>query len=156
MLSSIIRKLLQSLSFFYSNNMKKVEINDRKIYDQIKKKISSKYVISKNLKETHKIFNKQIFNLINHRNLKNFLRYSFIQKMFFVHNRFFILKELNTLKEDKNWALYKRILNEDSVGNPIRYFLYPQSSGNQINHVYHLSILINTLNLDLKKVNNVY
>ena len=56
MLSSIIRKLLQSLSFFYSNNMKKVEINDRKIYDQIKKKISSKYVISKNLKEKTKYY----------------------------------------------------------------------------------------------------
>ena len=76
--------------------------------------------------------------------------------MFFVHNRFFILKELNTLKEDKKWTLYKRILVEDSVGNPIRYFLYPQSSGNQINHVYHLSILINSLNLDLKKINHVY
>ena len=56
MLSSIIRKLLESLSFFYSNNMKQVEINDRKIYDKIKKKIDSKYVKSKNLKITHRIF----------------------------------------------------------------------------------------------------
>ena len=63
MLSSIIRKLLESLSFFYSNNMKQVEINDRKIYDQIKKKIDSKYVESKNLKITHRIFNKQILKL---------------------------------------------------------------------------------------------
>ncbi len=156
MLSSIIRKLLESLSFFYSNNMKQVEINDRKIYDQIKKKIDPKYVESKNLKITHRIFNKQIFKIIKNRDLKNFLRYSFIQKMFFVHNRFFILKELNNLKKDKKWALYKRILVEDSVGNPVRYFLYPKSSGNQINHVYHLSILINSLNLDLKKVNHVY
>tara|TARA_A100001011_G_scaffold397127_1_gene497141 strand:+ start:5612 stop:6553 length:942 start_codon:yes stop_codon:yes gene_type:complete len=156
MLSSIIRKLLESLSFFYLNNMKQVEINDREIYNQIKKKIKSKYVKSKNLKTTHKIFNKQIFKLIRHRNLKNFLRYSFIQKMFFVHNRFFILKELNTLKQDKKWTMYKKVLTEDPAGNPIRYFLYPQSSGNQINHVYHLSILINSLNLDLRKVKHVY
>ena len=35
--------------------------------------------------------------------------------MFFVHNRFFILKELNTLKQGKKWSLYKRILNEDNL-----------------------------------------
>ena len=29
-----------------------------------------------------------------------------------------------------------------NVGNPVRYFLYPNSSGNRINHVYHLSVLI--------------
>ena len=156
MLNSIIRKLLESLSFFYLNNMEQVEINDREIYNQIKKKIKSEYIESKNLKLTHKIFNKQIFKIINQKNLKNFLRYSFIQKMFFVHNRYFILKELNTLKKDKKWSSYKRILNEDSVGNPVRYFLYPQSSGNQINHVYHLSILTNSLNLDLKTIKHVY
>ena len=45
---------------------------------------------------------------------------------------------------------------EDNVGNPIRYFLYPKSSGNRINHVYHLSVLINSLDIDIKKIKNVY
>ena len=32
--------------------------------------------------------------------------------MFFVHNRFFILKELLELKKDKNWILYKKLIEE--------------------------------------------
>ena len=86
----------------------------------------------------------------------NFLRENFIQKMFFVHNRLFILKELLELKKDKNWILYKKLIEEDNVGNPIRYFLYPKSSGNIINHVYHLSVLTKTFNINLKKLNNVF
>ena len=40
----------------------------------------------------------------------NFLRNSFIQKMFFVHNRFFIYNELRTLKKNQNWNFYKKLL----------------------------------------------
>ena len=76
--------------------------------------------------------------------------------MFFVHNRLFILKELLELKKDKNWILYKKLIEEDNVGNPVRYFLYPKSSGNRINHVYHLSVLTKGFNINLKKLNNVF
>ena len=47
---------------------------------------------------------------------------------------------------------YKKLLIEDEVGNPVRYFLYPSSSGNRINHVYHLSVLIDEFKLDIKKL----
>jgi hypothetical protein len=76
--------------------------------------------------------------------------------MFFVHNRFFILKELNKLRNNKNWKFYKKIIDEDNVGDPIRYFLYPKSSGNRINHAYHLSVLSSEFNIDLKKINKVF
>ena len=33
------------------------------------------------------------------------------------------------------------LIKEDHIGNPIRYFLYLESSGNRINHGYHLYIL---------------
>ena len=51
--------------------------------------------------------------------------------MFFLHNRLFVLKEL---KEIQNLKLnfYKKLLKEDNIGNPIRYFLYLDSSGNRI------------------------
>jgi hypothetical protein len=49
------------------------------------------------------------------------------------------LKELCELQKDKNkWNLWKKLLIENSVGDPIRYFLYPKSSGNRIRQVYHL------------------
>ena len=76
--------------------------------------------------------------------------------MFFLHNRFFIYSELKTLKNNKKWPLYKKLINEDSIGNPIRYFLYQNSSGNRINHVYHLNILSKELNIDLSKIRKVF
>ena len=76
--------------------------------------------------------------------------------MFFVHNRFFIFQELKILKKNKKWNFYKNLLTEDNVGNPVRYFLYPKSSGNKINHVYHLSVLEKYLKINLKNIQNVF
>ena len=76
--------------------------------------------------------------------------------MFFVHNRLFVFKELIKLKNNKNWKFYKKIIIEDNVGDPIRYFLYPKSSGNRINHAYHLSVLSSEFNVNLKKINKVF
>ena len=155
MIFDIIRKLTESLSFFFKNE----EINfqkDIKILNEIKYFLKSRKTNSSSLKKTHKIFNLKIFNLLKSNNLKNFLRKNFIQKMFFVHNRLFIFKELQELKKDKNWPLYKKLIKEDNVGNPVRYFLYPRSSGNKINHVYHLSVLSRELKINLKKINKVF
>ena len=90
--------------------------------------------------------------LLKKKKIQNFLRESFIQKMFFVHNRIFIYNELKSLKNSPKWNFYKKLLIEDEVGNPVRYFLYPNSSGNRINHVYHLSVLIDEFELDIKKI----
>ena len=156
MISSIFRKLLASLSFFYKNNLKLVKKNDPIILNTIKRKLNKLSFENKNLKKTHNIFNKKIIYLLKKESLTNFLRNNFVQKMFFVHNRLFILKELNKLRNNKNWKFYKKIINEDNVGDPIRYFLYPKSSGNRINHTYHLSILSSEFNVNLKKINKVF
>ena len=75
--------------------------------------------------------------------------------MFFIHNRLFIFNELIELKK-KNWKFYKKLIKEDNVGDPIRYFLYPKSSGNRINHVYHLSVLCEEFNISLKQINKFF
>ena len=156
MISDLFRKILSLLSFWSLNDLSKIINKDKKILSIIEKKLNnipSKY---KNLKDTHNLFNKKILDFIREKNLKNFLRKGFIQKMFFVHNRLFIFKELQELKKDKNWPLYKKLIKEDNVGNPVRYFLYPRSSGNKINHVYHLSVLSRELKINLKKINKVF
>ena len=79
MLSKIIRKTLENLSIFFSNNLNNLKFNDDNIYEIINKKID---ISEKNLGNLKK-------------KLKKFLRYAFIQKMFFVHNRLFIKKKLN-------------------------------------------------------------
>ena len=68
----------------------------------------------------------------------------------------FIFKELQYLKKNSDWFFFKKLLIENDVGDPIKYFLYPKSSGNRINHVYHLSILKKNTNIKLKKINNVF
>ena len=156
MLSNFLRKILSLLSFWSLNDLNSIKSRDEKILKIIEKKLNSINFDKKYLKNTHNVFNKKILDLLKKRELTNFLRKNFIQKMFFVHNRLFILKELLELKKDKNWILYKKLIEEDNVGNPVRYFLYPKSSGNRINHVYHLSVLTKEFNINLKKLNNVF
>ena len=155
MLSNFLRKILSLLSFWSLNDLSYIKNRDEKIFKIIEKKLNSIYFNKKYLKNTHNIFNKKMLNLLKEKELTSFLRKNFIQKMFFVHNRLFILKELLELKKNKNWILYKKLIEEDNVGNPVRYFLYPQIAGNRINHVYHLSVLTKGFNINLKKLNNV-
>ncbi|MDA9650350.1 hypothetical protein N9T21_00700 [Candidatus Pelagibacter sp.] len=150
MVANLLRTLVGYLSAWYPNKKisKKKDLILRK---QILHKIDKIKINNKNLKKTHQNFNKELLDLLKNKNIKNFLRKNFIQKMFFLQNRLFIFKELIDIKRSKKWKTYKKLLNEDHVGNPIRYFLYLKSSGNRINHVYHINILENELNINLKK-----
>jgi putative sugar O-methyltransferase len=143
------------LSFPYSNRNKLPKSIDTKIYRVIFNQLSNIKITSKNIKKTHFEFNQKVKSIIIKKKLKNFLRISFLQKIFFVHNRLFILFELLELKK-KQWKFYKPLLKESSVGDPVRYFLYPDSSGNTINHVYHLSVLQNHFDIRLKSINSVF
>ena len=156
MLNSIIRKLMVFLSFWYLNKniINKKEID--KIHNIINKKIEKLKLNQKNLKKTHLVFNKKIIKLIERKKLSNFLRIEFIQKMFFLHNRLFVLFEFLQLKKDPEWSFYKKIIIEDEIGDPVRYFLYPKSSGNKINHIYHLKIFRDFTNAKLRNISEVY
>jgi len=156
MVSDFLRKILSFLSFWSLNDLNSIKNKDKNIIKTIQKKLNKIHFNKKNLKNTHNLFNKKIILLLKKDDLTNFLRKNFIQKMFFVHNRLFILSELFELKKDKNWIFYRKLIEEDHVGNPVRYFLYPKSSGNRINHVYHLSILASEFNINLKKITNVF
>jgi hypothetical protein len=149
-ISNTLRKLAGLLSFYYTNN----EISaakDKILRKKIVNFINNKTLNIRSLKKTHQIFNNEIILLLKKSNIKNFLRENFIQKMFFLHNRLFVFSELKKLKKDKKWKFYKNLIVEDDVGNPIRYFLYPKSSGNKINHVYHLKILSDMFKINLKR-----
>ena len=156
MISDIIRKLNSYLSFWIWDNKPVNRSKDKLIKKYIQKNISLNKIIKKNLKETHNIFNEKLYLLLQKKDITNFLRESFIQKMFFLHNRFFVYAELKDLQKNKRWSLYKKLINEDIVGNPIRYFLYPDSSGNRINHVYHLNVLSRELNINLTDIKKVF
>jgi hypothetical protein len=153
-MSSFFRFLVGSLSYVFINNLSKYKNLDLQLKTDIKKKLSnlkSNITVTK----THKIFNTKLINILLSEKLSSFLRFQFIQKMFFVHNRLFILKELNQLRSSDNWKFYKKLIIEDNAGNPIRYIFYPLSSGNRIHQVYHLHILNKNFQIDLKKINTI-
>jgi hypothetical protein len=151
---SFFRFIVGSLSFIFINNLSNYKNLDFILRKEIKDrlyKFPKKIVATK----THKIFNKKLTDILLSKKLNSFLRIQFIQKMFFVHNRLFIFRQLRELKASSNWKLYKKLIVEDNAGNPLRYIFYPISSGNRINQVYHLHILYKTFQVNFNKIKNV-
>ena len=135
MIRSIIRKIYTFLSF--PNNLFKEKKSKKKLELQLFLKEKAKKILNNNLNKlkTHSIFSNNVLKLITNLKLDNFLRYSFIQKMFFVNNRFYLIFFLlKILKKNK----FTNLLKEESIGNPLPFFLYRSTSGNRIRHVYHL------------------
>jgi hypothetical protein len=151
----LFRHFLSFFSFYIKNDTSKFKKVNQVINDEIIKKLRSKKIIRLR-KKTHKVFNKEIINLIKKKKLINFLRNPFIQKMFFIHNRLFIRNELNEIRKDKKFFIqWRNLLKEDAVGDPIRYFLYPESSGNKIRQVYHLKKFCDFSNINIKTIKKV-
>ena len=149
------RFLRAKLSIFFNKN--------ENFNPQINQIIDEVYEISndnlrykkKNRNKTHKIFSKQVFELIRKKNFLNFLQFSFIQQMFFIHNRLYLMSYLNELKKSSMWKLWKKLILENTIGNPVRYFLYPKSSGNKIFQAYHLKKYQEFCQISLKNFNYV-
>lgn len=108
-----------------------------------------------NKTKTHRDFATQLLNLINKKKLNNFLNYYFIQKIFFVHNRLYIIFQLLSLIFSKNWNFWKKLISENSVGKPLRFFIYPFSSGNRIRQVYHIKKFVDWSNISMSNINLV-
>ena len=151
-----IRKAISYLSFYKFNNLSNLKSEHKKLSRYLEKKIKNLKSYKKIRTKTHIIFNKNVIDVLKNKKLINFLRQPFIQKMFFTHNRLFIYNELRELREDKkNWNRWKNLLNEDTVGDPIRYFLYLKSSGNRIRQVYHLKKFTDYADIDVKSIKNI-
>jgi hypothetical protein len=151
-----IRKAISYLSFYKFNNLSNLKSEHKKLSRYLEKKIKNLKSYQKIRTKTHIIFNKNVIDVLKNKKLINFLRQPFIQKMFFTHNRLFIYNELRELREDKkNWNRWKNLLNEDAVGDPIRYFLYLKSSGNRIRQVYHLKKFIDFADINVKSIKNI-
>lgn len=153
MFTRLVRYSLTLLSVFFYNDLEKIKNRHKIVSSNLKKKMQLiKFEYSARLK-THKYFNNKVNNILIKNKTINFLRNTYIQNIFFIHNRLFIRKELSELKMDKvNWALWKKLLLENDVGDPVRYFLYPKSSGNRIRQVYHLKKFLDYSNINLSNI----
>lgn len=155
----MLRKFLRQISIFLSfASNRKNKINKYK-HIKVEKLLNKKlpnFILKNPRLSTHTNLSKEILKIISNKKLKNFLRNSFIQNIFFIHNRLFIYSELKELKKDKKWKLWKKLILDNDVGDPIKYFLYSNSTGNRIRQVYILKkFLENYKNINLSKVKRV-
>jgi len=154
-LRNLQRILRAKLSIFF-NKKEILNYKIQKIIDEVYQLSDDYFKFKKvNRKKTHKIFSKKVYEMIKKKDFLNFFQNSFIQQMFFVHNRFYLLSYLRELKRNKKWKLWKKLILESNVGNPIRYFIYPKSSGNKIFQTYHLKKFEDFSGMSLKKFTNV-
>ena len=152
------RKLNIFLSIYFFNahrdcgNKKTNEIfNEIQRFLFLKKKIKKKYIFNSFINFRIKL--KEIIS--NKYRLKNFLREDEIHKVMFGLNRLTFLFELIKIRMDKNWKnIWSKIINEQKIGSPIPYFLYPKSSGNRIHDTFNFKMLID-LNGKKKNFSNV-
>ena len=122
-MNSVLRNLLMLLSFPYSYKNNLSNRNDSKIYKVILKQLSSIKITDKNIKKTHLEFNKKIRNILVKKELTNFLKIGFLQKIFFVHNRLFIFFELLELKKKKLEILQTAIKRESCRKSGTLFFV---------------------------------
>ena len=135
-LSNIIRFLLTFLSFPHNLTREKLTKNQLDLIKSMKQKLSQINQINNNNKLiTHQNFSNSVTSLIQNGKFANFLRFGFIQKMFFVHNRIYNVKFLRKILKSKqdNWI---KLLDECKVGNPVPFFTDKKTSGNRIRHVF--------------------
>lgn len=144
---------IAQLSFFYQN--KKIDKKyEAKVIEEIEN-LYQKKINNNNKLRTHIIFNNYIKKLIIEKRFSNFLRENIIQKIFFVHNRVYILFMLFKIIFNKN-KLFKNLILEDNIGNPIRYFLYSKSSGNRIREVFHLLNFQNFSKTPIDRIKTIF
>ena len=156
----MLRKFLRQISIFLSftsNRKNKINIYKHNKVEKLLNKNLPNFILKNPRLSTHTNLSNEILKIITNKKLKKFLRNSFIQNIFFIHNRLFIYSELKELKKkDKKWKLWKKLISDNDVGDPIRYFLYPDSTGNRIRQVYILKkFLENYKNIDLTKIKRV-
>lgn len=151
-LSNVLRYFLTYLSF--PSNLYKEKLNNHqiKLIHEIKNITQKKNIYKKQKLLTHKIFSNSLLNIIKKGQLSNFLRIGFIQKMFFVHNRIYNVKFLRNILKSKS-STWISLLKENSIGNPVPFFLYKKTSGNRIRHVYLMKKIFEYA--DIKKVDAV-
>ena len=141
-LSNLLRLFITFLSF--PNNLRKEKLNNTQklLIKELKIKADNLINSDRNFKkmDTHKIFSDSVLSIIKSGKLDNFLRLPFIQKMFFVHNRLYNYKFLKTILLKKS-SFWNKLLQEETIGNPVPFFLYKSSSGNRIRQVYLLHLV---------------
>jgi hypothetical protein len=75
-----------------------------------------------------------------HDDPRSFLRWPMVQRTMFVTYPRWLLPELFHLRALPDWSSrWREVLRESPEGHPLRFGLYPSTSGNLAHHAYHLA-----------------
>ena len=114
----MLRKFLRQISIFLSftsNRKNKINIYKHNKVEKLLNKNLPNFILKNPRLSTHTNLSNEILKIITNKKLKNFLRNSFIQNIFFIHNRLFIYSELKELKKDKKWKLWKKLISDNGT-----------------------------------------
>lgn len=90
-------------------------------------------------------------------NPRNFLRWDVITETMCFPNEPFVEIEFNCLRRSEGWQeRWKKAIKETSVGQPVPFHLYPNSSCNLIHQAYHLYQLEERTGINVNKFNFVF
>lgn len=70
---------------------------------------------------------------------RQFQRWDVVADTMSVSYARYVYKELNYLRSLSTWHRWREMIREPGTGRPLRYPLYPASSGTTIHHAYHLA-----------------
>ena len=101
-LKNFIRFLRASLSIPFFKDFKTTK-HEVIIQKKLEEKNENIRHYSKNLTNTHKEFSNKIYKLILSGKIRYFLKFGFVQQMFFIHNRLFIFREFFEIYKDKKF-----------------------------------------------------
>jgi len=97
---------------------------------------------------------KKLSDRISSEGASNFLQWDFIR-----HDMFHECcpEVLERLQKSKYWTIFKDAVKEDTFGNPTRYYLYPESSGNLLWHAHSLLQLYNFFeNFNIPNIKTIF
>ena len=152
----MIKKLPKKIFEFIYSSLYSTKINHsqsenkfiEELRDEISKipKISTENLVGAELEWSNNV-NLILDNIMN-RDPRMFLTWDVIKKTMFVVREGYINVELEAIKKSKEFnTFWKKVLNENNLGAPMRFWRYSKSSANLIHHTYHL--------YKLKKISNV-
>lgn len=100
---------------------------------------------------------KQIKELVLNDDPREFLRWHVVSSMMFAKFSSYVAFELKYIKRHPEWInRWSKAIQENPVGHPLPYGLYPKSSANLIHHAYHLAVFEDKTGTRLNDLNLVF
>lgn len=145
------RKFAKSMTKLYDKPLRASSEREKELVEKLKTSFRDLSVlITDDLSNSGKEWScnqKRLIELVLNNDPREFMRWDVIVNTMFVTFARYIHTEFRYLKNHSEWAgRWSKAIAEDSIGHPVPYWRYPQSSENLIHHAYHIAQFEDKLN----------